>query len=316
MKKIAFLFPGQGAQYPGMGFDFFQKYREAKELFYRADTILGMPFSETIFQASPEELTQTKNSQLAIFITSLALLRVIQAQIPHIQIVATAGLSLGEYSALVASEMMTFEEALLLVQSRAKFMQRACENHPGIMSVILGLELSQVKEAISAIKGVWIANLNCPGQIVLSGTKQAVKEASTLLKEQGASRILPLKVSGAFHSGLMQEAQDLLEPLIQKAEITSSSIPLFMNVPGSRVQFIDEVRSNMVSQLTSSVLWQKEIEEIENREVDFFVEMGPGRILTGMNKKIGVKVPTLSIQKIEDLPPFLEKIQGACHATT
>ncbi len=284
-----------------MGRDFFEQFSIAKEVFQEADRILGEPFSKLIFEGLSDELTLTKNSQLAIFITSYAILRVVQENFPEMKPTICAGLSLGEYTALVAAGVLSFEEALLLVKARGSHMQEACQTHPGTMSVVLGLELDQVKAVVDAIEGVWIANLNCPGQIVISGTEEGVAEAALQLKEQGARRVMPLEVSGAFHSGLMQSAQDQLEPLIQKAVLLGSEAEVVMNVPGAPVLETDAMRENMIAQVTEPVLWQKGIESMLEKGIDLFIEMGPGKTLAGMNKRIKVLVPTYSVENKEDL---------------
>lgn len=313
-KKVAFLFPGQGAQYPGMGADFFENFAEAKAIFQKADAILGEPFSKLIFGGSKEELTLTKNSQLAIFITSIAILHVLQTQLPDLEPVICAGLSLGEYTALVAAKMISFEEALLLVKARGNFMHEACETHPGVMTVVLGLELPIVQEAVAKVENVWIANLNCPGQIVVAGTHKGMEEVMALLKEKGARRILPLDVSGAFHSGLMQEAQDKLEILVHKVCLRPSRIEIVMNVTGDFVDAVEEIRSHMIEQVTHPVRWQKGIEAMEEKGVDLFIEIGPGKTLAGMNKRIGVRSPTISIEKVEDFQSLVENEPGVGHA--
>ncbi len=300
-KKIAFIFPGQGAQYPSMGADFFAQFKEAKAVFQEADEILGESFSEKIFNGPAEELTLTKNSQLAIFITSIAILRVVQAQYPDLEPAVCAGLSLGEYTALVSANKISFKDALALVKARGSYMQDACETHPGTMYVVLGLELSDVEEVTNVIEGVWIANLNCPGQIVIAGTKEGTAKAALLLKEQGARRVMPLDVSGAFHSGLMQEAQNRLEPLIRDVEMVATDTEIVMNVPGDFLTSEKEVREAMILQVTHPVRWQKGVEAMVEKGVELFIEMGPGKTLAGMNKRIGVKVPTISVEKVADL---------------
>lgn len=309
-KKAAFIFPGQGAQYPGMGYDFFVNFAEAKEVFQKADELLKAPFSELIFHGLKEELTLTKNSQLAIFIVSMAILRVMQRQFPEIKPAFCAGLSLGEYTALVAADKLSFEEALLLVKARGEWMQEACQTHPGTMQVVLGLELSTVEEALKAVPKAWIANLNCPGQIVIAGTKEGIEKAAVLLKERGARRVMPLDVSGAFHSGLMQTAQDKLTPLIKEAHLRDANTEIVMNVPGSSVASLKEMRECMIKQVTSPVRWQLCVESMVENGVELFIEMGPGKTLAGMNKRIGVEIPTVSIEKIEDLESL-----GASYAT-
>lgn len=300
-EKIAFLFPGQGAQYPAMGRDFYEAFAEAKAVFEQADAILGRPFSQVIFEGPKEELTLTKNSQLAIFITSIAIFEVVKSKYPEKKPSLCAGLSLGEYTALVAAGYLTFEEALLLVQARGNYMHEACEAEKGVMHVVLGLELEAVEAVTSQIEGVWIANLNCPGQIVLSGTPQGVEEAAEKLKEVGARRVMPLDVSGAFHSGLMQPAQEQLEPMIRKTTLCPSDVAIVMNVPGAFVASLEQMQNNMINQVTHPVRWQKGIEEMIDFGIDLFIEMGPGKTLAGMNKRIGVIPPTISIEKVEDL---------------
>lgn len=301
MNRIAFIFPGQGAQSPGMGRDFFEQFEEAKEVFKEADAALGMDFSNLIFNGPADELTLTKNSQLAIFITSIAILRVIQSQFPDLKPTVCSGLSLGEYSALVAAGKLSFKEALPLVQARGNLMHEACLTHPGTMVVVLGLEPALIQEVIEPISGVWIANLNCPGQVVVAGTKEGIEQASALLKEKGARRVMPLEVSGAFHSGLMQTAQEGLKPFIAALKMETTATEIVMNVPGDYVTSLDEMRSAMVQQVTSPVYWQKGIEAQLKKGIDLFIEIGPGKTLAGMNKRIGVEVPTVSVEKVEDL---------------
>ncbi len=306
-KQVAFLFPGQGAQYPGMGRDFFEAYPEAKSVFEQADAILGFPFSQVIFEGPSETLTQTKNSQLAIFITSMAILRVVEAQNPHLQPVVCAGLSLGEYTALVAAKKLTFAAALKIVQARGAYMQEACETHPGTMHVVLGLELSVVEEALRKVGNVWVANLNCPGQIVIAGTRESVETAAVILKEKGARRVMPLDVSGAFHSGLMEDAKSKLQPMIESADLLQSDVRVVLNVPGDYVADAKEIQKCMIAQVTHPVCWQKGIEAMVAQGIDLFIEMGPGKTLAGMNKRMGVSIPTISVEKIED-------VQGVSHA--
>jgi [acyl-carrier-protein] S-malonyltransferase len=300
-KKVAFIFPGQGAQYPGMGRDFYENFPAAKAVFDQADHILGYAFSELIFNGPKEELTLTKNSQLAIFITSIAILRVYHEQNPDVTPTICGGLSLGEYTALVAAGKLTFEEALPLVQARGAFMDQACTDMPGTMHVVLGLEVPVVEKALEELEGVWIANLNCPGQIVISGTKEGIEKAAVLLKEKGAKRVLPLDVSGAFHSGLMQSAQDRLEMHIRAVNLQPSEIDIVMNVSGASTADLDHMRKNMTEQVTKPVRWQSCVEAMLEKGVELFVEMGPGKSLAGMNKRIGVSVPTISIEKVEEL---------------
>ena len=307
-KKIAFIFPGQGAQYVGMGKDFYDTYPVAKEVFDRADQVLGCKFSDLIFQGPKEELTLTKNSQLAIFIVSYAIHEVFKQQAPHMTPYVCAGLSLGEYTALAASGKISFEDCLLLVKHRAQFMNDACESHPGSMSVVLGMQEDQVSSILSEVNDhqVGIANLNCPGQILIAGTLQGLEVASELLKKNGAKRILPLDVSGAFHSPLMKEAQERLTPNLQSVVLKETSIQIVMNTVGDFVIETQNIRNQLIEQVTQPVRWEKGIHCMVVSGVDLFIEIGCGKTLAGMNKRIGVSFPTLSIEKIEDLQVLLK----------
>ena len=234
--KIAWIFPGQGAQYAGMGKDFFDSFLVAKETFQQADDLLGFPLSRIIFEGPEDLLTQTKHSQVAILVTSMAVLRVLQKEFPHLKPSICAGLSLGEYTALCASGRLGFADTLLLVQERARLMNEACENTPGTMAAVLGLDAADVEAVVKDLEGVWVANFNAPGQTVISGTKEGVEKGILALKEKGAKRAIPLAVHGAFHSALMQSAEKGLAPWIEKANLQASPIDFVMNVPGDFVQ--------------------------------------------------------------------------------
>ncbi|HSX14010.1 MAG TPA: ACP S-malonyltransferase [Chlamydiales bacterium] len=301
MRKQAFLFPGQGAQYVGMGKDFFDSFGVAKETFQEADDILNETLSKIIFEGPENILTQTKYCQAAIFVNSIAILRVLRQQMPNFVPFVTAGLSLGEYGALHASEKLSFKDTLILLQKRALFMNEACEKVPGTMAAILGLTAEQVETALKGVPGLWVANFNCPGQIVISGTKEGVEQGSQILKEQGAKRVIPLSVAGAFHSGLMQRAQDMLAPLIMAAPIEESSIQFVMNAVGGFVSTVSDIRKYLISQVTSSVRWEQGIRAMNEKSVDRYVEIGCGTTLSGMNRKIGVTGEILSVEKVSDL---------------
>jgi [acyl-carrier-protein] S-malonyltransferase len=312
VKRWAFLFPGQGAQYVGMGKDFADSFSIARETFEEADDLLSFNLSKVIFEGPEELLTQTKHSQPAIFVTSLAVLRTLQKELPDLKPFAAAGLSLGEYSALCASGKMAFDEALKLVQKRARFMNEACEKVPGTMAAVLGMSGEEVEGALKGIDGVWLANYNCPGQIVISGTQQGVEKGSERLKEAGAKRILPLMVSGAFHSGLMQMAREALEPFVSMAKIRETPIRLLMNVPGDFVEKESEIRNHLIAQVTESVRWEQGILACEKEGIDFYLEIGCGKTLSGMNRKIGVKGATLSVEKIPDLEIVAKRLSCQC----
>jgi [acyl-carrier-protein] S-malonyltransferase len=302
---MAFLFPGQGAQYVGMGKDFYRDYPAAKHLFEEADDKLKQNFSSLIFSGSESELTQTKNSQPAIYTTSMAILHVIQTLFPQLLPTSCAGLSLGEYSALTAAGYIPFPDGLLLVEQRGSLMHQACEKYPGTMAVVLGLDDDAVVSIVDGLKlpnEIWAANFNCPGQVVISGTQKGVELASEALLKQGAKRVLPLQVHGAFHSGLMRFAQENLSEQIQRTPLAKSAIQLAMNCTGDFATSLEEIKSNLISQVVSPVYWHRSIKAIERMDIDLFVEIGCGKALAGMNKRIGVKAPTISIEKIEDLP--------------
>lgn len=307
-KKIVFLFPGQGSQYPGMGLDMYKAYPSARHVFEEADSILEFPLSRLIFEGPQEELTLTKNSQIAIFVLSMALLKILQEKHPEVVPTICAGLSLGEYTALCAAGKISFSECLKLVRDRGLFMQEASEKYPGSLSAVMGLEAEQVEKIIEEMQAdVWVANLNCPKQVVISGTHEGLKQAEEVLKAKGAKRVFPLEVSGAFHSGLMKEAQEKLKEKITLVNIVDSSIDVVMNVPGEFVRDADKIRENLILQVASPTRWEKGIRLIDSEKVDFYLEIGCGRTLSGMNKKIGTQAPTYQLETLEDL----EKIEKA-----
>lgn len=303
MTGIAFLFPGQGAQYPQMGRDFFEAFPVARQTFQEADDLLHMALSKIIFEGTEEQLTETRISQAAIFVNSMAIMRTLQDQILDLEPSVCAGLSLGEYSALCATHRLSFADCIQLVMQRGQFLNEACEHTKGAMSAVLGLNAPEIEEIIRSLNPphlVWVANFNCPGQTVISGTLDAVQVASAALKERGAKRIIPLQVYGAFHSGLMMSAQKKLSPLIAAASISESSIGFVMNVPGNYVEKTDQVKDYLTRQVTHSVRWEQGIRAMMEKDVSLFVEIGCGKTLSGMNKKIGAET-AISIDKVSDL---------------
>ena len=312
MKKIAYLFPGQGAQYAGMGKDFSESFAISRETFEEADEILGFRLSKIIFEGPEEILIQTKHSQLAIFVNSMALLRAMIQQLPDFRPSVCAGLSLGEYTALCASGRLSFQETLLLVRERARLMNDACETIPGTMAAVLGLNAADVEAGVKGIPGVWVANYNCPGQTVISGTKEGVEKGGEALKARGAKRIIPLTVHGAFHSGLMQPAQDALAPFVEAAPIRDSKVGFVMNAPGAFVESVADVKRYLTSQVTQSVRWEQGIAAMQHKGIDLYLEIGCGRTLAGMNKKIGVAGQTLNLDKLSDLDELAKQGLAKC----
>lgn len=302
-KKIAFLFPGQGAQYIGMANDFVHTFSAARLTFEEADELLNRPLSKIVAKGPEDELKQTKNSQTGIYVASMAIFRVVK-ELFDFQPYVCAGLSLGEYTALTAADWITFRHALPLVQYRGEFMNEACETFPGTMAVVMGLSNDEVENLVHKLNlpnDLWIANYNCPGQIVLSGTLQGIEKAAEEAKAMGAKRVLPLSVYGAFHSGLMKQAEEHLAPHIQQTHFEKGPVQLVMNVPGDFVSDLNAVRKYLTRQVTHSVRWEQGIKAMEKQGVDLFIEFGPGKTLSGMNKRIGVHAPTISIEKVEDL---------------
>ncbi|MGI6218909.1 MAG: ACP S-malonyltransferase [Bacteroidaceae bacterium] len=293
----AFVFPGQGAQFPGMGKDLYENSPKAKELFEKANEILGFRITDIMFNGTDEDLRQTKVTQPAVFLHS-----VISAFCmgDKFQPDMTAGHSLGEFSALVAAGALSFEDGLKLVYARAMAMQKACEAAPSTMAAIIALPDATVEEVcakVNAEVGVCVAaNYNCPGQIVISGAVEAINAACEQLKAAGAKRALPLKVGGAFHSPLMQPAKDELETAIQATQFHTPTCPVYQNVDGKPHTDPSEIKANLVAQLTASVRWTQTIENMVADGADDFTECGPGAVLQGLIKKIAKGVNAHGIE--------------------
>ena len=306
VKKVAFLFPGQGAQYPGMGRDFYEQFAVARATFDEADAFLGFAFSKQIFAGSKEELTLTKNSQMAIYITTVAILRTFTQECPSLVPMVCAGLSLGEYTALYGAGKISFLDGLDLVRLRGSAMQEACEEIKGTMQVVLGLSEEEIQRAIDELtlrdnEVAAIANLNCPGQVVIAGTLDGLDLLGKSLKERGAKRILPLDVSGAFHTSLMGSAQQKLREKIERIRLDSSEVGIVMNVPGDYLFSSDQIQKALIDQVVSPVRWEKGIRKMAEEGIELYIEMGPGKSLSGMNKRMSLSAPTVSIETVEDL---------------
>ena len=279
-----YIFPGQGSQFTGMCHDLFIKYDNVKPLFKRAETILGFDISKIMFEGTKEELTRTKVTQPAIFIHSMAIIKVLEDSFkPDL----VAGHSLGEFSSLVAAGVLNFEDGLRLVSIRAKAMQKSCESTNGTMAAILGLDNSIIEEICSNIEGTVVAaNYNCPGQVVISGEVSAVKNACEKLSETGARRALILPVGGAFHSELMKDAKDELSKAINETSFNSPICPIYQNVNGRPEHLVDNIKRNLISQLTSPVKWTQSVNKMIEDGCQDFIEIGPGKVLQGLIKKI------------------------------
>jgi len=285
----AFVFPGQGAQFPGMGKDLYENYPEAKEKFEKANEILGFRITDIMFEGTPEELKQTKVTQPAIFLHSVIRALVMGNDFAPDMV---AGHSLGEFSALVANKSLSFEDALVLVSKRALAMQKACEIEESTMAAILGLEDVVVEEKCAAIDDVVIpANYNSPGQIVISGSKAGIEKAMEVLKEAGAKRALPLPVGGAFHSPFMKPAREELAQAIKDTTFAEPICPIYQNVDGKAHSNSDEIKENLIEQLTSPVRWTQIMNNMIADGANHFTEIGPGKVLAGLIKKVDRKMP-------------------------
>ena len=280
----AYIFPGQGSQFTGMCQDLFLKYDTIKPLFTKAEKILEFDISKIMFEGSKEELTQTKVTQPAIFIHSMAILKILGESFkPDL----VAGHSLGEFSALVASGVLNYEDGLKLVSIRAKAMQKSCEKTNGTMAAILALDNNIIEQTCKEIEGIVVAaNYNCPGQVVISGELNAVKLACEKLSNAGARRALSLPVGGAFHSELMIDAKKELSFAIEKASFNEPICPIYQNVNAEAETSVEKIKENLISQLTSPVKWNQSIDHMIKNGTTQFIEIGPGKVLQGLVKKI------------------------------
>lgn len=308
MSKTAFMFPGQGAQYIGMGKDFYEKEEVAREIFDKASSITGLDMPAICFEEN-DKLSITEYTQIAMLTVETAILKVLEERGIHPDV--TAGLSLGEYGAIVACGAMRADEAFAIVRRRGVYMQEAVPEG-GAMAAVLGLSSEVIEEVCVGTQGiVSIANYNCPGQIVITGEADAVNRAGETLKEKGAKRVVPLNVSGPFHSQMLVGAGERLRKDLDKVQINDFSIPYVANLTADYVSSPENIRELLEKQISSSVRWQQSVERMLADGVDTFVEIGPGKTLSSFVKKINREVTVLNVDKYEDLAKCLEVLTNA-----
>lgn len=310
MNKIALLFPGQGSQYIGMGKDFFENYNVSKEVFLEADESLDMDLSGLIFEGDKEELQKTENTQPAILTTSISILRALEKE--DIGYEYTIGLSLGEYSALVASDVFEFKDAIKIVRQRGLFMEEAVPSNKGAMAAVLGLKLEKIDILIETCKDkgqISVANYNCPGQIVMTGEKAAIDKAVLVSKELGAKKAVLLDVSGPFHSSMLEDAGENLQKELLKYKVKTPKRKVVSNVDAKVVKDKDEIVDKLKKQVSNSVLFQQSIELLIEEGVDTFIEVGPGKSLTSFVKRTAKSIKKdIQIFNIENIDSFRKTI--------
>lgn len=305
MKRVAFMFPGQGSQKVGMGQDIYNNYPSIEKLYSHANDILEKDLQKMMFAGPKETLTETENAQPALLLSSIALHTLLIEK--EVQPVMTVGHSLGEYSALVAAGALSLDEALPLVNLRGKLMEKAFPKGQGTMAAVLGLSVEEIQEVLESITDeiVDLANLNCPGQIVVSGSMNGIEKASKKLKEVGAKRILPLNVSGPFHSRLMKPANNEFANYLNEIKIKDASIPVYANVTATPVTDKDKIKDSLIKQLYSPVRFEESIKNMLQNDLDAIVEVGTGKVLCGLVRKIDRNVKTFAIQDAESLDEFI-----------
>lgn len=312
MKKTAYIFPGQGSQSVGMGKEFYDNYDEARTVYKKADSVLGYSISDICFNGDSEKLNLTKNTQPAILTTSLAILEVLRKEL-SVEISATAGHSLGEYGSLYLSGVLTLEEAIKITGERARLMNEAAENTQGGMAAILGLTEEVVKKGIDELSKegvISVANYNCPGQIVITGEKALIEKSSDVFSELGAKRVVPLSVSGAFHSKLMENASEKFEEIINNINFKDPTIPVYENIDGNKILSGKELKQRMPKQIYSSVMWTQATTNMIKDGIATFVEIGSGKVLSGLIKKINPEVKICNINSIETLQSTISELKA------
>ena len=305
--KIAYLFPGQGSQKVGMGKDIYDNYEEARDVYKRASKILGIDVEKLCFEVSEEELNQTKNTQIAIVVTSLAILEVLKKY--NIKADICTGLSLGEYVALIYGGYLTFEDGIKLIQKRGYYMQEKVPNEEYSMVAVIGLDSKIIEDVCAQVQGfVKPANYNYSNQTVISGEKKSVEKASEILKEKGAKRVIELKTSGPFHTEKLIEAKNLYKKELEKVEFKKGNIPVIKNLDGTLYEEKDDMVDILSKHIVSPVRFDKEIKLMQDKEIDLYVEIGPGRALTGFIKKENPQAEIVNINDLQSLNNFIERL--------